>query len=180
MDPLISEAIKRCQRGDPDALEPIYSEYRPLVFRLCYRMSGNQAQAADWTQEVFLQLFKKIRLYSGKSKFSTWLYRVTLNYCLDQLKRGTEKERPLETVRDYASAENPAERLLMKERKEAVWRALQGLDARQRAVLILKEMENLSYQEISQILEIPEGTVGSRLNHARKDLAQKLTAMKIL
>ena len=174
MELAVSEAIKRSRRGDIDALEPIYRQYRELVFRICYRMAGDQAQAADWTQEIFIRVFERIGSYKGKADFSTWLYRVAMNYCLDQLKKSSRKTVPLESIRERAGTGNPAESLLRKEKRSVIWHALESLDPKLRAVLILKDMEELSYAEISRKLDIREGTVGSRLNQARKELAEKL------
>ncbi|MDA2934869.1 sigma-70 family RNA polymerase sigma factor [Acidobacteria bacterium AH-259-D05] len=170
----VSEAIERSRRGDIDALEPIYREHRELVFRICYRMAGDQAQAADWTQEIFIRVFERIGSYKGKANFSTWLYRVAMNYCLDQLKKSSRKAVPLESIQQRASTENPSENLLRKEKSSVIWQVLESLDPKLRAVLVLKDMEELSYAEISRKLDIPEGTVGSRLNQARKELAEKL------
>ncbi len=170
----VSEAIERSRSGDIDALEPIYRQYRELVFRICYRMARDQAQAADWTQEIFIRVFERIGSYKGKADFSTWLYRVAMNYCLDQLKKSSRKTVPLESIHERASTGNPAESLLRKEKESVIWHALESLDPKLRAVLILKDMEELSFAEISRNLDIREGTVGSRLNQARKELAGKL------
>lgn len=180
MDLQVGEAIERCRKGDIDALEPIYRQYRDLVFRICYRMAGNSAQAADWTQEIFIHVFEKIRSYRGNAKFSTWLYRVATNYCLDQLKT-TRETVSLESLAERAANDDPGERILSEERHSAVWNALRSLNPKLRGVLVLKDLEELSYAEISRILEIPEGTVASRLNQARKELTDKLknySAMK--
>lgn len=174
----LEEAIERCRKGDPDALEPIYRQYKELVFRICYRIAGDPARAADWSQEIFIRVFQKIRSYDLKAKFSTWLYRVTMNYCLDQIK-SVRKEVPLEVIRHPAADGNPSQALLSKERQRLILQALSSLEPKLRSVLILKELEGLSYPEISRILEIPEGTVGSRLNQARKELAVKLRTAKL-
>jgi len=173
VDPQISEAIERCRQGDIDGLEPIYRQYRELVFRICYRMAADSARAQDWTQEIFIRVFEKIRSYKGNARFSTWLYRVATNYCLDQLK-ATRKTVPLESIRLQAADTDPEKSVSMQERRLAVWTALQHLSPKLRAVLVLKELEGLSYLRISQILDIREGTVGSRLNQARKQLAKRL------
>ena len=176
MDPQISEAIERCRQGDIDGLELIYRQYRELVFRICYRMAADSARAQDWTQEIFIRVFEKIRSYKGNARFSTWLYRVATNYCLDRLK-ANRKTVPLGFLRLQAADTDPEKSVSMQERQErrlAVWTALQHLSPKLRAVLVLKELEGLGYTEISQILDIRKGTVGSRLNQARKELAQSL------
>ncbi|MGH9340148.1 MAG: RNA polymerase sigma factor, partial [Acidobacteriota bacterium] len=151
--------------------------YRDLVFRLCYRMARDQAEAEDWTQEVFLRIFDKMGSYDGRAKFSTWLYRVTVNFCLDQLKKASRRESSLEVVAEEYSGADPSERLLEKEKRRAVWQELNQLTPDLRTVLILKEFEGLSYAEISRVLDIPEGTVGSRIHEARRILAKRLGYM---
>lgn len=177
-EPLLG-AIERCRKGEPDALEPIYHEYKDLVFRICHRFAGDSARAADWAQDVFIHVFKKIGSYNGKSKFSTWLYRVAANYCLDQLKKRTKEEIPLEAMREAHYTADPAERIAQQEIRRAVWQGLASLQAKLRAVLVLKDLEGLSYREIAEILELPEGTVASRLNQARKELAARLAALNV-
>lgn len=173
-EPEIRDAIARCQEGEIDALEPIYREFKQLVFRICYRFARDQGEAADWTQDVFIRVFEKIGSFRAESNFTTWLYRVATNYCLDQLKRGSREEMPLETPRQPTGTEDPTGRLIREERRTMLHKALDELDPRLKAVVILKHLEQLSYSEISRILDIPQGTVGSRLHQARKELVERL------
>lgn len=172
--PDIERAVQRCRQGDIDGLEILYRKYRDWVFRLCCRMARDEAEAADWTQEVFVRVFRRLNGYDGRANFSTWIYRVALNFCLDQLKRPERRGSRLEDADHRIASENPEDAAFSKERTESVWKAMDKLTPKLRSVLVLKDLEGLSYSEISRILEIPEGTVGSRLNQARKELARAL------
>lgn len=146
------------------------------VYRLCLRLLGNQADAEDATQEVFLKLPERIGSFSGRARFSTWLYRLTVNHCLHLLER--ERLRRVEALpeadhrhpRDEGGT--PLEHASRAEAQATIQGWLQRLSSAHRAVIVLREIEGLSYQAIAEVLDIPEGTVMSRLARAREGLAR--------
>jgi len=134
------------------------------------RMIGLQ-DAADGTQQVFLQVFRKIQSFSGDSKFETWLYRLTVNEALQYLRK--EKRRSFQILmHEPTSRQEPEAKRL--ERRELLEEAMARLEPELRSIFVLREIEGMSYHDISEAVNIPEGTVGSRLNRARSELQQHL------
>ena len=165
--------VEACQRGDELAQQRLYEASHQNVFRLMVRMVGLQ-DAADLTQQVFLQVFRKIGQFSGRARIDTWIYRVAVNEALQHLRRSKRlrirmlEREPMDRSSDtYESFDD----------KELLERALAMLDPELRSAFLLREVEGLSYREIAEALEIPEGTVGSRLNRARRELKQHLTEL---
>ena len=159
------------RRGEHDGLAEAYRRHGARVYRLALRMLGRTPDAEDATQEVFLELFERARSFAGRSRFSTWLHRVTVNHCLHRLeKEGLRAVAPL-SGDEHDAARGPAEEHLARgEARESLELLLLRLAPAQRAILLLREIEGLSYQEIAETLEIPAGTVMSRLSRAREDL----------
>ncbi|MCH7751695.1 MAG: RNA polymerase sigma factor [Planctomycetes bacterium] len=168
-----AEVVEACQKGDPVAQRRLYEASHRNVYRLVVRMVGLQ-DAADVTQQVFLQAFRKIGQFSGRSQFATWIYRVTVNEALQHLRRSKRsrvqilEQDPIDGSPD--SHENVDD-------KEVLERALGRLEPDLRSTFLLREVEGLSYSGIAGALEIPEGTVGSRLNRARRELKQHLVEL---
>lgn len=168
-----AEVVEACQKGDPVAQRRLYEASHRNVYRLVVRMVGLQ-DAADVTQQVFLQAFRKIGQFSGRSQFATWIYRVTVNEALQHLRRSKRsrvqilEQDPIDGSPD--SHENVDD-------KELLERALGRLEPDLRSTFLLREVEGLSYSGIAGALEIPEGTVGSRLNRARRELKQHLVEL---
>jgi RNA polymerase sigma-70 factor (ECF subfamily) len=166
----LSEVVDACQRGEDDAQRRLYEASHQNVYRLMVRMVGFQ-DAPDLTQQVFLRVFQKICQYSGRSQFGTWIYRVAINEALQHLRRSKRtrlrilEQEPMD--RSPNSYENVGD-------KELLEQALERLDPELRSAFLLREVEGLSYKEIAEALQIPEGTVGSRLNRARRELKQRL------
>lgn len=169
----LNELVGRCKSGNPDAWERLYCECKGLVFRLAYRMVGAN-HAVDAVQMVFLRVFLTLHQFSGDAKFTTWLYRLSVNEFLQFLRRERHNshERPLEREEVNPTDENAAV-----EAKELLEIALSRIDHESRIVFLLRETEELSYAEIASVLEIHEGTVGSRLNRARSLLRRHLTEL---
>ncbi len=173
----LAQDIARCMAGDVVGLEAIYRAFGDRVFRLCRSVLGDDHEAEDATQEVFLRVFKKIATFEGRSKLSTWIYRLTVNQCLNLRRRLLRWPRLLgedATLRVEDRAANGARTESQVEAREEVDRLLRSLPRPQRAVLALREIIGLEYAEIGQILNIPEGTVMSRLSRARSALAANL------
>jgi RNA polymerase sigma-70 factor (ECF subfamily) len=151
--------------GDQDALETLLRRHEARVYGLAYRTLGNRADALDATQEVFLKVIRKGRLFRRRSAFSTWLYRLTINLCTDMLRRQARRNEVIGGVETEAPAEaSVAERL-------DVEAALKSLPEDQRVVLVLRDIYGLTYAEIAETLEVPEGTVKSRIARGREALA---------
>jgi len=166
----LATTVVACQRGDQVAQRRLYEASHQNVYRLMVRMVGLQ-DASDLTQQVFLQVFRKIGQYSGRAQFGTWIYRVAINEALQHLRRSKRtrlrrlEQEPMDRSPD--SYRNVGD-------KELLEQALEQLDPELRSAFLLREVEGLSYKEIAEALQIPEGTVGSRLNRVRRELKQHL------
>jgi RNA polymerase sigma-70 factor (ECF subfamily) len=164
--PLDDATVRAGAAGDRAAFRQIYEATCDRVFRLMVRMVGQQ-DADDLTQQTFVRAFTKLNQFSGESKFETWLYRLATNEALQHLRRENHR-RTKELVVEPAMQET--DHVEQDERVVMVRRAIDQLDPELRAIFTLKEESGLSYQEIAETLDIPEGTVGSRLNRARREL----------
>lgn len=166
----LAEIVSACQNGDEEARHQLYESCHRSVFRFVARIVGMD-EAADVSQEVFLQAFRAIRQFDGRAQFTTWLYRLAVNQSLQYLRR---KKRWQHQDLDWEPMDHSPDRDNM-ERKDLLEQALARLDPELRAIFLLREVEGQPYQEIAKALEIPEGTVGSRLNRARRELKQHLS-----
>lgn len=166
------EVVAAAQHGDRDAQWQLYESSHQNVYRLMVRMAGVQ-DADDLTQQVFLQAFRKLGQFSGQAAFGTWLYRLAVNEALQFLRR--DRKRKHQTL-DWEPTDGSryGERT---DQKDLLDRALSRIDPELRAIFLLREVDGLAYGEIAQALQIPEGTVGSRLNRARRELQQCLAGM---
>ena len=172
--------IRRVQNGDVNAFEALVSAYEKNVYNLALRMMGNAQDAEDMAQEAFLKAYNSLPGFRGDSKFSVWLYRIVSNVCLDQLRK--KSKRPTvslsmedgdgeETQLDLPdTAQSPEEALEKKLTREAVRRGLALLPEDARQILLLREIQGLSYEEIGETLGLEAGTVKSRIFRARKRL----------
>ncbi len=168
-----ADLVADCQRGDRDAQRRLYEQYHAQVHRLMLRMVGCE-EAADLTQDVFLRVLQTISKFTGRSQFSTWLYRVAVNEALQHLRRRSRKRfAPLV----FEPSDRAASPTTQSEEGELLDRALTRLDPELRSLFVLREVERLSYHEIAAVLDLNEGTVGSRLNRARDLLQQYLTEL---
>ena len=174
--------IERVLAGDAEAFEPLVLEHQTNVYRLALRLTGNEADAADAAQDAFLKAYASLATFRGESRFSVWLYRLTNNVCIDLLRRRRDAV-PLQTEDDEGSETElplPDERWdpeALAQRAEdvrAVRAAMAALPADCREILTLREIGGLSYEELAASLGLELGTVRSRLNRARKKLADEL------
>lgn len=164
--------IARARRGDADAFEQLVVAYRDQVFRLALRMCGNETDADEVAQEAFLSAWKGLPNFRGESRFSTWLYQLTTHAAIDLLRRekrqaAAEDIDGIPIVDDGPSPQQQAERA---ETRREIQSALMQLPEEYRQVLVLRFMQELSYEEIGQALKLPAGTVKSRLNRAKAQL----------
>ena len=164
--------VNDCKRGDRWAMTQLICQYQRPVFNAAYRILGNKDDAADATQTVFLKVFEHIADYDQKFKFFSWVYRIAVNESLNQVK----KRHPQEPLDDGQASpwQGPAEELDSKRICDRVQEALMRLNDDYRNVVVLKHISGFSYQQISEILQLPEKTVKSRLYSARQILKKIL------
>jgi RNA polymerase sigma-70 factor (ECF subfamily) len=167
-----TEAVRRCRDGDARAFDILIKRHERMVFNLALRMVRDSDDAADVTQSVFIKVYEKLDGFDERFKFFSWLYRIAVNEALSHLERKKKEER-LDGI-DAAEEEEDAvddERL---ERDRRIQDGLMALKEDQRALIILKHMQGLSYEEIGQIMDIPLKVVKSRLYAARQHLRDLL------
>lgn len=172
--------IKRAAAGDADAFEQLVVLYQPQVYRLAYRMTNHPEDAADLTQEIFLKAWTNLEKFEFKSAFSTWLYRLASNLCIDFLRNSRRKPSVPLTFEDAEGEEQrievidpapqPEDALLAAEQQEQLNAAMLDLEPEHRQILTLRVVNDLSYTDIAEILGIKEGTVKSRIARAREKL----------
>ncbi|MFG1690589.1 RNA polymerase sigma factor [Gemmatimonadota bacterium] len=178
MDRVTEQALlDRCRRGEGAAFAPIVQEYEAPLLSLLYRISGDGEEARDLAQETFLRAWRKLATYDPTRSFRNWLFAVARNLHRDLYRHRRTVPSPVAfSVERTAQLPDlrlsPEGALMVKERRERVWRALDRLSPGDRQILILKEIEDLRYRDIAKILDIPEGTVASRIYHARKALKE--------
>lgn len=177
--------IKRAQDGDVSAFESLIKIYEAKVFGIAFRMSGNRDDASDMAQEVFIKLFRNIGKFKHEAKFSTWVYRVATNTCLDELKKIKRKsayslDEEIDTedggIRTEIAdtAPTPEEVAESGEIRGVVNVAIQRLSDEHKAVIILRDINGMSYDEIAEILKCSVGTVKSRISRGREQLRKIL------
>lgn len=180
--------IRKLRERDEKAFREIVELYGDRVYNLTYRMLGNREEAEDLSQEVFITVFKSVDSFRGDSKFSTWLYRVAANHCKNRIKylaRRHDRDQSQydeEILRDGAAgaltapsqAPMPDQHLEGVELERLMQSYIAALDEEQRLLIVLRDIEELSYDEICTITSLPEGTVKSRLHRARMALRKKM------
>jgi RNA polymerase sigma-70 factor (ECF subfamily) len=175
------------QGGDRAAFSDLFERYQNKIFTLCVRRLGDRELANEVAQDVFIAVFRSLTKFRGDSKFSTWLYRIAVNHCKNRFKynqrrrrdfhqsldeqptdEGPKKELPAPRARTDASTHRA-------EASQILQAALEQLSPEDRSLLVLRELEELSYEEISEIFGVPKGTIKSRLHRARAQLAKVLS-----
>lgn len=176
--------VLACQKGDTQAFEVLVERHQKKMLNIAYRMMGNYDEACDITQEAFLSAYKSIKKFKAESKFSTWLFRIVVNYSKNRLKQlrniGQREGVSIDDLGEIkiggalcqssANEANPGAQMERREREAQVQKCIISLDEEYREVLVLRDIQGLSYDEIKDILKIPEGTVKSRLSRARNAL----------
>lgn len=179
--------VEECRRGDPNAFSRLVAIHEGLVYNLAARLLGDPEEARDVSQDVFLQVYRMLPRFEGRSSLKTWIYRIVVNQCRNRQRwwrrRRRDKALPLEELAASESlqlaapsADCPEEEMARREQGSRVQTALLKLSLDHRAVLLLREVEELSGAEIAQALGVAEGTVKSRLARARDALRQALLA----
>lgn len=173
--------IKKCMNGNLKAFDELIEKYEKTAYNIALKMLKNPEDAMDVSQEALIKVFKSIKSFNFESAFSTWLYRIVTNTCLDFLRKQNKNvysiDNPIytedgEIERDIPGdlSDTPEEMLEKKLTKELVNNSIEKLDENHRVVIILRDIQGFSYDEISSILECSIGTVKSRINRARKSL----------
>ncbi|MEM7783264.1 MAG: sigma-70 family RNA polymerase sigma factor [Planctomycetota bacterium] len=182
-DPQDQTLIQQTLGGQTEAFGSIIQKYKDRLFNGMVQIVRNESEAEDVVQEAFLLAFKKLSTFRGNSAFFTWLYRIAYNVAVTRIRR----RKP--TVSLYANSETrgaiefadetaaPEERMIREERVAQLARAMEKLSEEHRAIIVLREMEDLDYDAISEILDLPIGTVRSRLHRARNHLRELLEAI---
>lgn len=188
------DLVRRCQQGDPAAFDALVERYQRRVIGLCYRHLRNYEEACDLAQEVFVQAFQHLGDFRGKSRFSTWLYRISLNACYNRQRwwraKGRGGSTSLEGLLERREARADTSALMRSpdpgalaqleqaEDLDLLRRSLRDLDGPSRQVVELVDIEELSYDEAARVLAVPVNTVRSRLSRARAQLKQKLIRLR--
>lgn len=178
--------VKRCLTGEDTAWEQLLQAHNRKIYNLCYRFTGRTGEAEDLTQEVFIKVFQTLATFdAAQGSFATWLNRVARNLLVDHYRR-TRKDRVTSSLEDEAAAiedkpgkeEMPLARLEARERHELLQAALDRLSPDMREAVILRDFQDLDYDEIAQVLRVPQGTVKSRINRGRLELAKVIKRME--
>jgi RNA polymerase sigma-70 factor (ECF subfamily) len=181
-----AEVVRRCLAGEGAAWERVVRDQTRRLYNLCYRFTGRREEAEDLTQEVFLRVFRTLNSYDpGQGSLGVWMHRVARNLLIDHY-RATRKQRLAVSLDDAlprleqkeSGAPRPDRALAQREVSAAVQLALTRLSPDLREAVILRDLQGLEYREISQVLEIPEGTVKSRINRGRAELGKLIRRMQ--
>ena len=183
--------LDRSKSGDVAAFEKLIEAYQKKIFNLAFRIVGNYDDASDLTQEAFIRIFKSIANFKEQSSFSTWVYRITTNVCLDEIRK--KKNRRMLSLDEEIQVEDgemkrqvvsgdplPDEVAEKEELRSIVSNAINSLPEEQRLVISLRDIQGLRYDEISEVLDCPSGTVKSRINRARQALKNVLLTKREL
>jgi len=180
--------VARCLRGDEDAWEELVRIHTRKIYALCFRFTGSRQEAQDLTQEVFLRVFRTMKTFrSAEGSFTTWLTRVTRNLLVDHYRR-TRQERATDSIEEQlpvleeagaAASIRPDNAIAGREASELLQAALRRLSPDLREAVILRDLQEMEYREIAAVLQIPEGTVKSRINRGRAELARLLRRQKL-
>ena len=176
----IDEIIERCLKGDQVAWAVIMDRHRRKVFNLAYKFVGRHDEAEDLTQDIFVKIFKALHTFDRRANFQTWLISISRNLCIDHY-RSVRKERAT-MARDVDASEltpasrerGPLAQLEQSDLKEIIRRAMSELPDALRVAVTLRDLQEYSYQEIADQLHLPEGTVKSRINRGRIELARQI------
>ena len=180
MDAALETLIQGCLRGDQQAWDRIVQRYRRKVFNVAYKFVGRHEEAEDLTQDIFLKLYRSLNTFDRRANFQTWLISISRNLCIDHY-RSVRKER--ETINRDMDASlltpvspdaGPIASLEQRDRVALLRHGLAGLAPALRTAVLMRDIQEMSYQEIADALRLPEGTVKSRINRGRTELARQL------
>lgn len=176
--------VERSKKGDREAFEHLVRLYENKVYTIAYRLMGNHADASDLAQDAFIKIYQALPNFRGDSSFSTWIYHITVNVCRDELRK--RQRRPTVSLDEPAgennttyeirsSAPGPEEMLDRSETQAMIQECLNNLSDDYRTILVMREIQELAYEEIAELLGCSLGTVKSRLSRARQALKEKIS-----
>lgn len=186
-----NDLLEKCKAGNRNAFSELVERYQSKIINMAYGMLSDQEDAYDAAQEVFIKVYRNLDSFEGKSSFSTWIYRITVNVCNDILRK---RQRKISAISIFSSSDDDEEKVIeikddaptpheaveMTETQIEVRNAIASLSDEYKTVITLFDIEGLSYDEISSIINCPVGTVKSRLNRARGALRKKLSEKREL
>ena len=183
----VNALVRRCVSGDAAAWQQIVQQYHRRIYNICYRFSGSSDDAADLAQEVFIKMYRTLGTFDGtRASFMTWVTTVTRNLLVDHFRKG-KYDRVTDSLQATAGnqedgltiaeqledpAASPEARMQTQQTRKMVHEALQKLSPELREAVILRDLQDMDYKEIAQVLKVPEGTVKSRINRGRTELAR--------
>jgi RNA polymerase sigma-70 factor (ECF subfamily) len=187
-DLMDAELVKRAQKGEGRAFDVLADRYRQRVTHLVYRYVGDTDTAMDLVQDIFFKIFRNLVNFKGESKFSSWMFRIAVNDCIDYKRRlKVRKEQSLETIQEYgfdvvdAHKDNDIEGNFASVReRDRVRKALSDLPPKQKAVVVMKVYEDMTFDEISEVLDQPVSTIKSRLYKALNNLGATLRRNQVI
>jgi RNA polymerase sigma-70 factor (ECF subfamily) len=180
----IESLIQRCLRGDQLAWDAVVRQYRRKVFNVAYKFVGNHDEAEDLTQEIFLKVFKSLHTFDRRANFQTWLISVSRNLCIDHYRSVRHERQTIDRTADsselsaVSTEPGPVAALEQQDRVALLRRAMAELPESLRTAVMMRDIQDLSYQEIAARLELPEGTVKSRINRGRTELARQIRKIR--
>lgn len=169
-----SDLIQRSRTGDVDAFDQLVGVHQDRVYQLAYRITGNREDAWDAAQEAFLKAYRSLRTFRGTAAFSTWLHRVAVNTALDIVRRRPQQRAQSLEEAVVLTGDDPADQVQRQDLQRRIYHAIATLPVDHRVVVILRDLEGLAYDEIARTLQIPIGTVRSRLSRGRDTLRMML------
>ena len=182
-----NDLVVRLKKGQEEAYRTLVRQFQERLLRIAYGITQDREDSAEIVQDVFLQVYKRIHTFRGEAKLYTWLRRITVNQALNWQRRwkrrfrwrhqAIEKEEIYDKINDRAPSEDPETAYIVKEIDARLKEELKGLPEDARTVFVLKELEGLSYDEISEVLNIKKGTVSSRLFYARQRLKKSMSVL---
>jgi RNA polymerase sigma-70 factor, ECF subfamily len=172
------ECVEKLQQGETGAFEILVRRHQKTIFNLVYRLLGDYDEAAEIAQESFLSAYKSLSKFRGEATFSTWLYRIALNHASTRRKSLANSQQKIVLLENTDPIDerrtDPADRVEQKEVQERVQHALNSLEPNDAAIILLRDMQDMPYEEVARILDLPVGTVKSRLHRARQALKARL------
>ncbi len=175
------QLYNKALEGDIEAFEELFSSNYTRIYNLCYRMMRNSQDAEDMLQESMLKAWRKLKSFQRSSSFSTWLHRIAVNTCLDAIRKRKDNKNSLDEMGEFGKEIADDTSSSFDERsvqRQAIEAALMKLKERERVIIVLKDVQGYSYEEMAQILECPLGTVRSRLSRARNTMVKILNDME--
>jgi len=178
LENLDAKLFERCRKGDADAFRPVVRHHQEFAYAVAFRILQHEEDARDAVQESFVRAWNHISKFDERKSFSTWLYRIVMRLCYDRLKSRKRKQEMLERFSNetVAPADDPDERLERREMTALIRELIGQLPPRQRMVFVLRDIEDMSVRQVSEILKMPAHSVKSNLYYARKNIRKKLMA----